>query len=462
MARIRPRALIVDDDRAVRLVLHSALEKAGFAAESHERAEHALASIREAVPDVAFLDLRMPGLSGLDALARIKRIAPRLPVIVITAYGDLEATVSAFGSGAFEFLAKPFDLNLAVALARRAVELVQLSGEEGEVAAAAGLIGRAPAMLDLYRTIGRLSRSSLSALITGPTGVGKELVARALHRHSPRASGPWVAINTAAIPAELLESELFGHERGAFTGAGERKIGRFEQAHRGTLFLDEIGDMPASLQTRLLRVLSGGEFFRVGGTELIAVDVRVIAATHQNLVDRVAQGLFRADLLHRLDVVRLEVPALAARREDIRLLVTHFLKVGAQRAGVDPKRCSEQTLMLLEQGHWPGNVRQLENLCLKLAVMAPGQQVEAHDLPADWDQRPPAPSSQPTHWLDALELEARAALKAGQPGLYRDWLDQVETRLIDVALELSDGDQSAAAKKLGIGRNTIGRKRRRL
>ena len=457
-----PRIWVVDDDRAVRFVLATALRDAGFEVTAFAAAAEALDSLqREPVPALVVTDVRMPGDSGLQLLDKLKAAQPDLPVIVMSAHTDVASTAGAFRGGAHEFLSKPFDLDEAVALVRRALPQRDLRDsraiEPVADADASALIGDAPAMRALFRAIGRLAQAPLSVLVTGETGTGKELVARALHRESPRASRPFIALNTAAIPAELLESELFGHEAGAFTGAHKRHIGRFEQADGGTLFLDEIGDMPASLQTRLLRVLAEGEFFRVGGRELIRVDVRVIAATHQPLEALVEQGRFRADLLHRLDVVRLPLPPLRERREDIPQLAARFLANAASRLQLPVKKPTNAALERLRAHAWPGNVRELENLCWRLAALAPGASIGLADvddaLPASRDAR-----SETAQWQQALAAWARAQLDAGAQDLHgaarRDF-DQV---LLQAALDHSEGHRGDAAHKLGLGRNTLTRK----
>ena len=456
------RVWVVDDDRSVRFVLATALREAGFAVTAFAAAGEALEALRrEAPPALVVTDVRMPGDSGLQLLDKLKAAQPDLPVIVMSAHTDVASTAGAFRGGAHEFLSKPFDLDEAVALVRRALPQRDLRDsraiEPVADADASALIGDAPAMRALFRAIGRLAQAPLSVLVTGETGTGKELVARALHRESPRASRPFIALNTAAIPAELLESELFGHEAGAFTGAHKRHIGRFEQADGGTLFLDEIGDMPASLQTRLLRVLAEGEFFRVGGRELIRVDVRVIAATHQPLEALVEQGRFRADLLHRLDVVRLPLPPLRERREDIPQLAARFLANAAARLQLPVKKPTNAALERLRVHAWPGNVRELENLCWRLAALAPGASIGLADvddaLPASRDAR-----SETAQWQQALAAWARAQLDAGAQDLHgaarRDF-DQV---LLQAALDHSEGHRGDAAHKLGLGRNTLTRK----
>jgi two-component system nitrogen regulation response regulator GlnG len=381
---------VIDDDRSIRWVFEKALARENIAFRSFGTADEALAALGAGErPRVLVSDIRMPGQSGLDLLRTVKAEYPDLSVIIMTAYSDLDSAVAAFQGGAFEYLPKPFDVDQAVDLVRRALEQSEHRDGAGEAASMAPeILGQAPAMQEVFRAVGRLSQSHATVLINGDSGTGKELVARALHQHSPRRDAPFIAINTAAIPRDLLESELFGHERGAFTGANTQRRGRFEQAEGGTLFLDEIGDMPAELQTRLLRVLSDGHFYRVGGHQPVRASVRVIAATHQNLEERVRQGLFREDLFHRLNVIRLRLPSLRERREDIPLLARHFLAKSAQDLGVEPKRLSDSALKTLQALEFPGNVRQLENLCHWLTVMAPGQVVDAADLPAELRDQP--------------------------------------------------------------------------
>jgi two-component system nitrogen regulation response regulator GlnG len=449
---------IVDDDRAVRLVLAAALREAGFRPREFGDAEAALAALGEGAPELLFSDVRMPGLSGLHLLERLAAQAPRVPVIVMSAFTDVASTASAYRLGAFDYLPKPFDLDQAVAAARRALAQPRAlpAAAPAPERADAELIGRSAGMRELFRAIGRVAASGLGALITGETGTGKELVARALHRESARAAGPFVALNTAAIPAELLESELFGHEAGAFTGAARRHAGRFEQADGGTLFLDEIGDMPLALQTRLLRVLAAGEFYRVGGRELIRADVRVVAATHQDLDAKAQRGEFRADLLHRLDVVRIHLPALRERREDVPLLAEHFLAQAALRAGVAPKRFSPAALGALRDYAWPGNVRQLENLCRRLAVLSPGREIGVGDLPPAIleDVRPAGPEG----WSGALRAWAEQRLAEGAQNLHAEAQAELERVLLDAALAAYGGHRQRAAKALGLSRNTMTRK----
>ncbi len=464
MARDAARVWVVDDDRSVRFVLATALREAGYAVDGFENARDALAALAErGAPQLLFTDVRMPGDDGLVLLDKLKAQAPKLPVIVMSAYTDVASTAGAFRGGAHEFLSKPFDLDEAVALAARALgSAVQDEAPQREGAATQddALIGDTPAMRTLFRAIGRLAQAPLAVLITGETGTGKELVARALHRESPRARAPFVALNTAAIPAELLESELFGHEAGAFTGATRRHHGRFEQADGGTLFLDEIGDMPMPLQTRLLRVLAEGEFFRVGGRELIRVDVRVIAATHQDLEALVEQGRFRADLLHRLDVVRLRLPPLRERRDDIPRLAERFLASAATRFDASAKRFDKRALERLVAYDWPGNVRQLENLCWRLAALAPADTITREDIDDALAATPGKDNiaSADDDWDAHLAAWARAQLALGNDGLHAQARERFEKALLEAALEHTGGRRSEAAARLGLGRNTLTRK----
>ena len=507
---------IVDDDQSIRFVLEKALAREALAVRSFTNARDVLSALDNDEPQVLVSDIRMPGGSGIELLAKVRERMPALPVIIMTAYSDLDSAVSAFQGGAFEYLPKPFDVPKAVELIRRAVEeSLREEVRDEKAAQVPEMLGQAPAMQDVFRAIGRLSQSIVTVLITGESGSGKELVAKALHKHSPRAKGPFVAINTAAIPKDLLESELFGHERGAFTGAQTTRRGRFEQADGGTLFLDEIGDMPFDLQTRLLRVLSDGQYYRVGGHNPMRSSVRVIAATHQNLEDRVRQGAFREDLFHRLNVIRLRLPALRERAEDVPSLTRFFLQKSAKELGVEAKRITDSALVQLMRFDFPGNVRQLENICHWLTVMAPAQMVEAKDLPpelaletsvAELPSMPPvwpvSPASSPApaparmareapvaespaapvstlpvaaasvqagaashagatvapHWLAGLESEARALLLTGDPGVWDTLTHKFEAQLIRTALEITRGRRIEAALKLGIGRNTITRK----
>jgi two-component system, NtrC family, nitrogen regulation response regulator GlnG len=480
---------IVDDDQSIRFVLEKALAREEFAVRSFTNARDVLTALDDDEPQVLVSDIRMPGASGIELLAKVRERMPALPVIIMTAYSDLDSAVSAFQGGAFEYLPKPFDVPKAVELIRRAVEeSLREEVRDEKAAQMPEMLGQAPAMQDVFRAIGRLSQSIVTVLITGESGSGKELVAHALHKHSPRASGPFVAINTAAIPKDLLESELFGHERGAFTGAQTTRRGRFEQADGGTLFLDEIGDMPFDLQTRLLRVLSDGQFYRVGGHNPMRSNVRVIAATHQNLEDRVKLGAFREDLFHRLNVIRLRLPALRERAEDVPSLTRFFLQKSAKELGVEAKRITDSALARLMRFDFPGNVRQLENICHWLTVMAPAQMIEAKDLPPEFagdafagtvpaaPPRPPReplelspatappvslvppPSGAPTPWLAGLEHDARRLLQSGDADVWDTLTHQFEAQLIRTALEITRGRRIEAAQKLGIGRNTITRK----
>ena len=517
---------IVDDDQSIRFVLEKALLREDLPTRSFTNPREVLAALAEAGeddgPQILVSDIRMPGGSGLELLEKVKQKLPGLPVIIMTAFSDLDSAVSAFQGGAFEYLPKPFDLPKAVELIRRAVEESQREEvAEERMAAAPEMLGQAPAMQDVFRAIGRLSQSNVTVLITGESGSGKELVAKALHKHSSRANGPFIAINTAAIPKDLLESELFGHERGAFTGAQTMRRGRFEQAEGGTLFLDEIGDMPFDLQTRLLRVLSDGHFYRVGGHNAIKANPRVIAATHQDLEQRVKDGMFREDLYHRLNVIRLRLPALRERCEDVFALTRHFLQQSAKQLGVEPKRISDAALQQLSKFSFPGNVRQLENICHWLTVMAPSLVIEPKDLPPEvigstlnavksplaagssavtktlvadgssqdprYDQNPDVVRPQPTaahdaaqadaisntvpstavlaadaavgqSWEADLEAEAEALLSAGCNDVWDVLSRRFEARLIQTALLNTRGRRIEAAQKLGIGRNTITRK----
>jgi two-component system nitrogen regulation response regulator GlnG len=497
---------IVDDDQSIRFVLEKALTREEFAVRSFTNARDVLAALDTDQPQVLVSDIRMPGGSGIELLNKIKAKHRELPVIIMTAYSDLDSAVSAFQGGAFDYLPKPFDVPKAVDLIRRAVEeSLHVGADESPVAQVPEMLGQAPAMQDVFRAIGRLSQSIVTVLITGESGSGKELVANALHKHSPRSSGPFVAINTAAIPKDLLESELFGHERGAFTGAQTTRRGRFEQADGGTLFLDEIGDMPFDLQTRLLRVLADGQFYRVGGHNPMRSNVRVIAATHQDLELRVKAGAFREDLFHRLNVIRLRLPALRERIEDIAPLARFFLQKSARELGVEGKRLTDAAIARLAQFDYPGNVRQLENICHWLTVMAPAQLVDAKDLPPELQPRttpaaaptasfavaaaarpaddsraatvdtpiatgapadaPPASPAPPAasdgagpNWIVGLERQARELLRSGQPMVWDTLTREFEAQLIRSALELTRGRRIEAAHKLGIGRNTITRK----
>jgi two-component system, NtrC family, nitrogen regulation response regulator GlnG len=478
---------IVDDDASIRFVLDKALQREGFAVRSFGNAPsvlEALDAAEAAMPQVLISDIRMPGGSGLDLLATVKARLPSLPIIIMTAFSDLDSAVSAFQGGAFDYLSKPFDLNHALELVRRAMAQHLTHTEEAALEQQPDILGQSSAMQEVFRVMGRLSQSQVTVLITGETGTGKERIAHALHKHSPRAKGPFVAINTAAIPKDLLESELFGHERGAFTGAQSARQGRFEQANSGTLFLDEIGDMPYELQTRLLRVLSDGHFYRVGGQQAVRANVRIIAATHQDLEQRVKEGVFREDLLHRLNVIRLRLPPLRERVQDIPMLAKHFLQASAAQLGGEAKRLSEAAEQVLLRFAFPGNVRQLENMCHWLTVMAPGQQIEVQDLPPEVLAKPPstqtaelhghvhvadslasAISAMPTQtlalhgdWSQALQTRALDMLQSGQKDVWPALQAAFEARLIEAALKHTRGKRVEAAERLGIGRNTLTRK----
>jgi two-component system nitrogen regulation response regulator GlnG len=448
---------IIDDDRSIRWVFEKALTRENIAFKAFSSAREALAALENETPQVVVSDIRMPGESGLELLQHAKTLHPALPVIIMTAYSDLESAVTAFQGGAYEYLPKPFDVDHAVELIRRAMDESVRQDTAAEVSEAVPeMLGQAPAMQEVFRAIGRLSQSHATVMITGESGTGKELVASALHRHSPRAGRPFIAINTAAIPKELLESELFGHERGAFTGAQNMRRGRFEQAEGGTLFLDEIGDMPQELQTRLLRVLSDGHFYRVGGHQPIKANVRVIAATHQDLEARVKQGLFREDLFHRLNVIRLRLPPLRERREDIPLLAKYFLQKSARDLGVEPKRLSEGTLSYIAMQDLPGNVRQLENLCHWLTVMAPAATIEVKDLPPEMRSESTVAGTE--DWVSALGREAELRLHRGETSIMDELTRQFEKTLILKALAQTGGRRIEAAQLLGLGRNTLTRK----
>jgi two-component system nitrogen regulation response regulator GlnG len=489
---------IVDDDQAIRWVLEKALARAGIATRSFFQASDVIEALDHDAPSALVSDIRMPGGNGLELLRQIKENHPGLPVIVMTAFADLDSTVSAFQGGAFDYLAKPFDVNEAVSLIQRAME--EGAPQEEEPRPESGADGQqgsdrammtqssSAAMQEVFRAIGRLAQSKVTVLITGESGTGKELVARALHGHGSRANGPFVALNAAAIPRDLLEAELFGHERGAFTGANTLRRGRFEEANGGTLFLDEIGDMPLELQTRLLRVLAEGSFYRVGGSQPVRVDVRIVAATHQPLEQRVEQGLFREDLFHRLNVIRLRLPPLRERVEDIPALANHFLANSARALGVPVKRLTPEAVAVLTRFDFPGNVRQLENFCHWLTVMAPGQTIDRNDLPpeiraVEQGGGAAAPSARPSSltvdvsstvsdapaaddavgsWQDALLRDAQRRLERGEPAVMATLTRQFEKILLQSALDASRGRRVEAASRLGIGRNTITRKLREL
>ncbi len=449
---------IIDDDKSIRWVFEKALARTDLNFKTFSSIKDALEAIKDEEPQVIVSDIRMPQGSGLELLQVIKEKYTHIPVIIMTAYSDLESAVAAFQGGAFEYLAKPFDVDQAIEIIHRAIdESLKQTNQEVSFENSTEMIGHAPSMQEVFRAIGRLSRSHATVLINGESGSGKELVASALHKHSPRADKPFIAINTAAIPKDLLESELFGHERGAFTGAQALRKGRFEQADGGTLFLDEIGDMPADLQTRLLRVLSDGQFYRIGGHNPIKVNVRVIAATHQDMEERVKAGLFREDLFHRLNVIRLRLPALRERAEDVPDLARHFLQQSAQQLGVETKILSEETLQYLSHLHWSGNVRQLENVCHWLTVMAPGQNIDIADLPPELKNND-AYKEISSNWKDALKQEVQLALNKNQKDILNHLNQNFEKILIEEALQFTKGRRIEAAEILGLGRNTLTRK----
>ena len=454
---------LVDDDASIRWVLERALNQSGMLTTTFGEARGVLEALRRSAPDVLITDVRMPGESGIDLLRAIQTSRPDLPVIVMTAHSDLDSAVAAYEGGAFEYLPKPFDIDHAVDLVKRAAQAPKAPAEgDTDRSRMPELLGQAPAMQQVFRAIGRLSRSSMTVLITGESGTGKELVARALHRHSPRAEGPFIALNTAAFTAELLESELFGHEKGAFTGADALRRGRFEQAHGGTLFLDEIGDMSPALQTRLLRVLAEGEFYRVGGQTPVRVDVRVIAATHQDLENRVTAGAFREDLLHRLNVIRIEIPPLRERREDIPELLRHYLAMAASELGVERKATTEDAEQRLVAFDWPGNVRQLVNACRRLTVTAPGREITTADIPGDLGGAGGGTTNAPSDWGRALGQWAETRLRGGSIRLLDEAVPEFERTLLRIALSQARGGRQDAARLLGWGRNTLTRKLREL
>ena len=448
---------VVDDDEAIRFVLARALNRAGYVTESFDSVAAVVAALDKSKPSVIITDIRLPDADGLSVLAALEARGLEVPVIAMTAFSDLDQAVTAFQSGVFDYLSKPFDLDKVLAVVARASAVPAAVAAVAPPGTANQLIGDSVAMQEVFRTIGRLSRSTISVLLTGETGTGKEVVARALHQHSPRSKGPFVAINTAAIPTELLESELFGHEKGSFTGAHTRRSGRFEEAAGGTLFLDEIGDMPLPLQTRLLRVLAEGDYYRVGGRDLLRADVRVLTATHQDLQKKIADGSFREDLYHRLNVITIELPPLRERSEDIALLARHFLSMAANEMGLEEKHLVPETIRALQQKAWPGNVRQLQNLCQQLCVMAPGEQILPVDLPASLRDKDAAGENADS-WSDALRNWTRAALFNGQEDLMATVRGEFEKIVLDCALEHTGGKRVEAARLLGLGRNTLTRK----
>lgn len=453
---------VVDDDQSIRWVLEKALGKAGMAVKSFSSGDAAVAALKTTEPDALITDIRMPGMDGFELLKRVQATHPDLPVIIITAHSDLEAAVSAYQSGAFEYLPKPFDIDEAVALARRACETRKQQSRNADLPPSKDetMLGESQAMQEVFRIIGRLSQSNINVLINGESGTGKELVAQALHKHSPRAKQPFIALNTAAIPRDLLESELFGHEKGAFTGAHAQRRGRFEQADGGTLFLDEIGDMPSELQTRLLRVLADGVFYRVGGRDAVQVDVRIVAATHQNLERRVSEGLFREDLFHRLNVIRIQIPPLRERQEDIPLLTQYFLEQASKELTVEPKNIQPDAMNMLVKASWPGNVRQLQNTCRWLMIMAAGREIMPEDLPPDLYNSPTSQelSHAEPSWQDQLQRWAADQLQQGNTQILNEAIPQFEETMIRTAINYSGGRKQDAAQLLGWGRNTLTRK----
>ena len=457
---------IVDDDSSIRWVLEKALSGANITTASFENAQNLLQALDREQPEVIISDIRMPNMDGMTLLDKLSKQHPEIPVIIITAHSDLDSAVNAYQGGAFEYLPKPFDIDEAVSLAKRAITHAREKNaaikQQDPQVLPTGLIGEAPAMQEVFRTIGRLSRSSISVLINGESGTGKELVAHALHSHSPRSKAPYIPLNMAAIPKDLIESELFGHEKGAFTGANAVRHGRFEQAHGGTLFLDEIGDMPLEIQTRLLRVLSDGQFYRVGGHSPVKVDVRIIAATHQNLEEQVKQGDFREDLFHRLNVIRIKLPSLRERQEDIDKLCSHFLSLAAEELAVEPKTLSKKASAFLKQCPWPGNVRQLENTCRFITVMASGKEVLLEDLPTELTQQTPIITADSSSWQAALSTWVDRELLNGNSAILDDAQPEFEKILLERALIFTQGHKQEAAKKLGWGRNTLTRKLKEL
>lgn len=459
---------VVDDDSSIRWVMEKTLSSANIKCETFADAESVLMALERETPDVLVSDIRMPGIDGIELLKQVHERSPELPVIIMTAHSDLDAAVNAYQKGAFEYLPKPFDVDETLTLVERAITHSQEQKQEQASLADDNytppeIIGEAPAMQEVFRAIGRLSRSSISVLINGESGTGKELVAHALHRHSPRASKPFIALNMAAIPKDLIESELFGHEKGAFTGANSVRQGRFEQANGGTLFLDEIGDMPLDIQTRLLRVLADGQFYRVGGHSPIKVDVRIVAATHQNLEKLVHKGDFREDLFHRLNVIRIQIPALRERKQDIEKLTLHFLALAAEELGVDVKSLHPSTVETLNRLDWPGNVRQLENICRWLTVMASGTEVLPADLPTELlEEKAHNDVSSSGSWQQQLATWAKSSLSQGDTELLSYALPEFERILLEAALEHTNGHKQDAAKVLGWGRNTLTRKLKEL
>jgi len=453
----RPHIWVVEDDEAIRYVLQRALNRSGYEVQCFATVADVSLALEQATPRAILTDIRLPDADGLNILDLLQRQGVTVPVIAMTAYSDLDQAVKAFQKGVFDYLPKPFDLDQVISVVARAIAPGLLTVDQAGESADSQLVGDSPAMQEVFRTIGRLSRSDISVLITGETGTGKEVVAQMLHLHSPRSRRPFVALNTAAVPAELLESELFGHERGAFTGAHARREGRFEEASGGTLFLDEIGDMPLALQTRLLRVLAEGDFYRVGGRDLLTADVRIIAATHQDLAARVQDGSFREDLYHRLNVIHIALPPLRNRAEDIGLLARRFLHLASRELGLDEKHLRKDALAIMERFHWPGNVRQLQNMCRQLSVMAPAELIFPEDLPTEM-RTPIAVPAGELAWPEELRRWAKTELRAGGEGLVNRAQNELERVLIECALEQTGGQRIRAAELLGLGRNTLTRK----
>ena len=465
---MKPTVWIVDDDRSIRWVMEKALQKADLDVHSFESANELLAKLETSRPDTIISDIRMPGIDGLEMLKQINQSSPELPIIITTAHSDLDSAVAAYQGGAFEYLPKPFDIDELLAVTQRAINFAnenRSTSNAAEIETATEIIGEAPAMQEVFRAIGRLSHSNITVLINGESGTGKELVAQALHKHSPRREAKFIALNMAAIPHDLIESELFGHEKGAFTGASQRRVGRFEQADGGTLFLDEIGDMPAEAQTRLLRVLADGEFYRVGGHTPVKADVRIIAATHQNLEQLVAENRFREDLFHRLNVIRVHLPKLADRREDIPQLMRHFFKDSAKELDMEPKTLAPEVEQYLQQLPWHGNVRQLQNTCRWLTVMASGREVHMDDLPPELKNQPEqdgSPTATGYNWQQQLRLWIDRELAAGKDHILHTAVPDFERTVLDAALAHTNGRKKDAAELLGWGRNTLTRKLKEL
>ncbi len=461
---MKPRVWIIDDDRSIRWVLEKTLVQAGFECDCFDRGDGVFTRLKRQVPAAIVTDIRMPGIDGLELLRQLQEHHPQIPVIVMTAHSDLDSAVNAYQDGAFEYLPKPFDLDEAVNIVQRAIRSKEQTTEEPQVSEEAreiGIIGEAPAMQVVFRAIGRLTHSHINVLINGESGTGKELVAKALHQHSPRSSKPFIALNMAAIPKELVESELFGHEKGAFTGASHIRQGRFEQANGGTLFLDEIGDMPMETQTRLLRVLADGEFYRVGGQAPVKVDVRIIASTHKDLSSLVQNNTFREDLYHRLNVIRIQLPKLVDRKEDIPALCHYFLTKAAQEMNTEVKHLTDSCAEFLTELEWPGNVRQLENTCRLLTVMAPGREIGIEDIPQELRNTKTSTTTENT-WIQPLKVWADRELNRGVSDILDKATPLFEAAMIDIALKHTGGRKRDAANLLGWGRNTLTRKLKEL